>query len=65
LDSIAEGDGMAFSEVLTTLRSLSSNVGDLSEKMTDLAGQMKTQQWMVPLIVTIALGVIAIIVALK
>jgi hypothetical protein len=65
LDSIAEGDGMAFSEVLTTLRSLSSNVGDLSVKMTDLTGQMKTQQWMVPLIVTIALGVIAIIVALK
>jgi dCTP deaminase len=65
LDAIAEGDGMAFSEVLTTLRSLSSNVGDLSEKMSDLAGQMKTQQWMVPLIVTIALAVIALIVALK
>ncbi|HMI20819.1 MAG TPA: hypothetical protein VK533_14885 [Sphingomonas sp.] len=65
LDTIAEGDGMAFSEVLTTLRSLSSNVGDLSSKMSDLAGQMKAQQWMIPLIITIALSVMAVIVALK
>lgn len=62
LDSIAEGDGMAFSEVLTSLRSLSANVADLSGKMSDLAGQMKTTQWMVPLIVTIGLAAIAIIV---
>lgn len=65
LDSIAEGDGMAFSEVLTSLRSLSANVGDLSEKMSDLAGQMKTTQWMVPLIVTIGLAAIAIIVTVQ
>lgn len=65
LDSIAEGDGMAFSEVLTSLRSLSANVGDLSEKMSDLAGQLKTTQWMVPLIVTVGLGVIAILVSIN
>lgn len=65
LDSIAEGDGMAFSEVLTSLRSLSANVADLSGKMSDLAGQMKTTQWMVPLIVTVGLGAIAIIVAIQ
>ena len=65
LDSIAEGDGMAFSEVLTSLRSLSANVADLSGKMSDLAGQMKTTQWMVPLIVTIGLAAIAVIVGLR
>lgn len=65
LETIAEGDGMAFSEVLTSLRSLSANVGDLSDKMSDLAGQMKTTQWMVPLIFTLALAAIGIIVAVK
>lgn len=58
METIAEGDGMAFSEVLTTLRSLSANVAGLSDKMTDLTGQMKTPPWMVPLIVTIFVTVI-------
>lgn len=66
LETIAEGEGMAFSEVLTTLRSLSANVADLTEKMTDLTGQMKTPPWMLPLILglffTVVLGVAAIVV---
>jgi deoxycytidine triphosphate deaminase len=64
LDSIAEGDGMAFSEVLTSLRSLSSNVSSLTTKMSELTGQMKTQQWLVPLMITIGIGVVAVLVAL-
>lgn len=68
LETVAEGEGMAFSEVLTTLRSLSANVSDLTEKMTDLTGQMKTPPWMLPLILTlfftVALGVAAIIVTM-
>ncbi|HEV2815802.1 MAG TPA: dCTP deaminase [Allosphingosinicella sp.] len=58
LDSIAEGDGMAFSEVLTTLRSLSANVADLTS-------QMKTVQWMMPTITAIGFAVIAVLVTLN
>jgi dCTP deaminase len=58
LDAIAEGDGMAFSEVLTSLRSLSSNVSDLT-------AQMKTMQWMLPTITGVGLTLVAIIVALQ
>jgi len=55
---------MAFSEVLTTLRSLSANVANLSEKMTDLTGQMKTPPWLVPLVISFFVGIVAIIVAI-
>jgi len=58
LETVAEGEGMAFSEVLTTLRSLSENVGELTSKMSDLTGQMKTPPWLLPLIVSIFLGFI-------
>jgi dCTP deaminase len=58
LEAIAEGDGMAFSEVLTTLRSLSSNVSDLTS-------QMKTMQWVLPTVVGIGLAIVGILVAIK
>ncbi len=54
LEVIAEGDGMAFSEVLTTLRSLTSNVADLTS-------QMKTMQWVIPTVLAIGLAVISVI----
>lgn len=53
LEVIAEGDGMAFSEVLTTLRTVSANVGHLSSRMG-------TIQWVVGL----GIGFIAIIVTI-
>ena len=53
LEVIAEGDGMAFSEVLTTLRSLSTNVGHLTSRVG-------TMQW----VMGIGIGVIAIMVAI-
>ena len=67
---------MAFSEVITSLRSLSANVSDLSaklnanvsnltEKMSDMAGQMKTTQWMGPMVVAFGIAVIAIIVTVQ
>jgi dCTP deaminase len=58
LEAIAEGDGMAFSEVLTTLRSLSTNVADLTS-------QMKTMQWVIPAVLGVGLAIIAIISAFK
>lgn len=49
---------MPFSEVITTLQSVSKSVATL-------AGEVKTLQWTMPLIVTIGIAVIGIIVALK
>lgn len=54
LEVIAEGEGMAFSEVLTTLRSLSSNVGNLTN-------EMRMMRWVLP----VGLAVIAILTAMK
>ena len=51
LDLIGEGEGMAFSEVLTTLRSLSTNVADLTS-------QMKTMQWVLPTITGVGLTIV-------
>lgn len=58
LEVIAEGDGMAFSEVLTTLRGLSANVADLTS-------QMKTMQWVIPAILAVGLALISIVTVLK
>lgn len=57
LDTIAEGDGMAFSEVLTSLRSLTANVADLTS-------QMRTMKWVLPAITGIGFAVIAIMVTI-
>ncbi len=49
---ITETEGLAFSEVLTTLRSLSSNVAALTR-------EVRTMEWAVG----IAVGVLALLVA--
>ena len=61
LEVIAEGDGMAFSEVLTTLRTLSSNVGHLTSRMG-------TIQWVVGLgigFIALMITVFGIIITIK
>lgn len=58
IEAITERTGMPFSEVITTLQSVSKSVATL-------AGEVKTLQWTMPLIVTIGIAVIGIIVALK
>ena len=58
IEAITEGSGMAISEVMTTLSSLSRNVAAL-------AGEVRTLQWLMPLVVGVGLAVVAIIVALK
>ena len=57
IEFITEREGMALSEVLTTLRSLSRNVGALSE-------DVKTLRWAIPAIVGLGIAVIGILVAL-
>ncbi|MDE2463552.1 MAG: hypothetical protein KGO02_07560 [Alphaproteobacteria bacterium] len=65
IEFITESDGMALSEVLTTLRSLSANVGTLTSDVTALTTEIKQYKWVIPLLLTIGLGVIAILVAIK
>jgi len=55
IEFITEREGMALSEVLTTLRSLSDNVGSLSR-------DVKHMQWIIPLFLTIGIAIIGIIV---
>jgi len=58
IESITETEGMALSEVIGTLRSLSQNVGAL-------ASEVRVLKWAVPLIVTVGIAIIGILVALK
>ena len=65
IEFITESEGMALSEVLTTLRSLSSNVGTLTNDVTTLTSEFRSYKWAVPSMVGIGMAVIGIIVALK
>jgi dCTP deaminase len=58
IEFITETEGMALSEMLTTLRSLTQNVGSI-------ASQLKTLEWTIPLIVVVGITIIGIIVTFK
>jgi dCTP deaminase len=58
IEAITETEGMALSEVIKTLQSLSINVGTL-------AADLKTMRWIIPLIVLAGITIIGIIVAIK
>lgn len=58
IEAITENEGMALSEIITTLRSLSENVGSMSQEIKNL-------KWTIPIIVSIGLVLIGIIVHLK
>lgn len=58
LEFIAESEGMALSDMMNTLRSLSDNVGTLT-------AQLKVLYWAVPLIMMFGILIISIIVGLK
>ena len=57
IEAVTEGTGMALSEMLTTLRTLTQNVAALT-------GEVHTLRWAVPIVVTIGIAVIGIIVGL-
>jgi dCTP deaminase len=58
IEFITESEGMALSEVLTTLRALSQNVGALTD-------QVKMLRWAIPAIVALGIAIIGAIVGLK
>lgn len=65
IESITESEGMALSEVLTTLRSLSENVGTLTRNLEALTTEFRSYKWVVPIIVALGIAVIGVIVSLK
>lgn len=65
LEFIAESEGMALSEMLTTLRSLSDNVGKLTGDFTNLIAEFRSFKWIVSFIVVFGITVIGIITALR
>jgi len=58
IEFITETEGMALSEMLTTLRTLTQNVGSI-------AAQLKTLEWTIPVIVGVGIAIIGVIVSLK
>ena len=65
IEFITESEGMALSEVLNTLRSLSANVGTLTSDVTSLTAEIKHYKWVMPILVGIGMAVIGTIVVLK
>jgi len=65
LEAVAESEGMALSEVLTILRSLTSNVGELSSNMKVISTKLENFQWIIPVITGVGIAIIAVIVAIK
>ncbi len=58
IEFITEHEGMALSEVITMLRSLSQNVGTLTT-------EVRTLKWLIPIILAVGIFVIGILVRLK
>ncbi len=58
IEFITETEGMALSEIITSMRSLSQNVGALSQ-------DVKTLKWLIPAIVIIGITVIGVIAGIK
>lgn len=58
IEAITETEGLALSEVISTLRSLSSNVGQL-------ASEVNTLRWTIPTIVALGIALIAALIAFK
>jgi dCTP deaminase len=65
IESITESEGMALSEMLTSLRVLTQNVGTLASDVTTLTTEMKSLKFWVPFIVTIGFAILSILVAFK
>ena len=65
IEAIMESEGMALSEVMTMLRSLSENVGTLTDNMIALTAEFRSYKWVIPVIVGVWIAAVTIIVALQ
>ncbi|MGH9394332.1 MAG: hypothetical protein ACRD01_14695, partial [Terriglobales bacterium] len=58
IEAVTETKGMAFPEIITTLRSLSQNVASL-------ASEVNTLRWTIPTIVGLGIAIIGVLVFFK
>ena len=58
IEFITESESMALSEVITTLRSLSANVSQMSREIKDL-------KWMIPIILGVGMAILGIMIHFK
>ncbi len=65
VEPLIRSEGMAFSEILTTLRSLSATVQQLTHDVSMLTHDVSTLKWWTVSIVGAGIGIIAILVGLK
>jgi len=65
IEAITESEGMALSEVLTSLQALSQNVGSLTSDVKVLTTEMKSLKFWLPLVLSIGFAVLGVILALK
>jgi dCTP deaminase len=65
IEAIVESEGMALSEVLTTLRSLSSNVGALTTDVTKMTSDLKSLKWFIGVLVAVLAILVTIILIVK
>lgn len=65
IEFITESEGMALSEVLITLRSLSHNVGTLSTDVATLMTEFRMYKWAIPIVVALGMASMSLIVAIK
>ncbi len=65
IEMITESEGMALSEVMIMLRSLSENVAALTHDVSTLTAEFRSFKWAIPVIVGIGITAVGIIVALK
>ena len=63
IEFIAESEGMALSEMIHTLRSLSENVGILTKDVSLLTGEVRSIKRSMPVILAIGLAVIGYVAA--
>lgn len=64
IEFITESEGMALSEVLTSLRSVSRNVANLTRDVASLTHEMKTLRWVMSTLIAL-IAIIGVIVATK
>lgn len=63
IEAVVESDGMALSEMLTTLRSLSSNIGTLTQDVTKMTVNFSSFKWLIGILIGVASVMIAVLLA--
>lgn len=63
IEAVVESEGMALSEMITTLRSLSANVGKLTQDVSRLTVNFSVFKWLIGIFIGVASILIAVVIA--